>query len=74
MSSLAWMILMQNPNLDQPEGGHKKQKLHEYEIWLSSGEIMYILAANSEEAAWDALELSLDRSATLVNVFRTHEW
>ena len=35
---------------------------------------MYILAANSEEAAWDALELSMDRNVTLVNVFKTHEW
>jgi hypothetical protein len=35
---------------------------------------MYILAANAEEAAWDALELSMDRKVTLVNVFRTHEW
>ena len=47
---------------------------NEYEVWLSSGESMYILAANSEEAAWDALELSMDRKVTLVNVFRTHEW
>ena len=48
--------------------------LREYEVTLSSGETMYILAANSEEAAWDALELSMDRQCKLTNVRRTHEW
>lgn len=48
--------------------------LREYEVTLSSGERMYILAANSEEAAWDALELSMDRSSKLINITRTYEW
>jgi hypothetical protein len=48
--------------------------LREYEVTLSSGETMYILAANSEEAAWDALELSMDRHCKLTNVRRTDEW
>ena len=48
--------------------------LREYEVTLSSGETMYILAANSEEAAWDALELSMDRQCKLTNVRRTYEW
>lgn len=48
--------------------------LREYEVTLSSGECMYILAADSEQAAWDALELSMDRSSTLINIARTHEW
>ena len=48
--------------------------LREYEVTLSSGEMMYILAANSEEAAWDALELSMDRQCKLTNVRRTDEW
>ena len=48
--------------------------LREYEVTLSSGETMYILAANSEEAAWDALELSMDRQCKLTNVRRTDEW
>ena len=73
MFTLAWS-LMQNPNQDQLAVARQSPRLHEYEVWLSSGENMYILAANSEEAAWDALELSMDRSVTLVNVFRTHEW
>ena len=52
---------MQSPNQDQPAVGLQSPRLHEYEVWLSSGENMYILAANAEEAAWDALELSMDR-------------
>ena len=73
MFTLAWS-LMQNPNQDQLDVGLQSPRLHEYCVTLSSGENMYILATNSEEAAWDALELSMDRSVTLVNVFRTHEW
>jgi len=73
MFTLAWS-LMQSPNQDQLAVERQSPRLHEYEVWLSSGESMYILAANAEEAAWDALELSIDRSVTLVNVFRTHEW
>ena len=63
-----------NPNQDQPAVALQSPRLHEYNVTLSSGEVMYILAANSEEAAWDALELSMDRNVTLVNVFKTHEW
>ncbi|BAQ93944.1 hypothetical protein [uncultured phage_MedDCM-OCT-S45-C4] len=65
---------MQNQNQDQLAVGLRSPRLHEYCVTLSNGENMYILAANSEEAAWDALELSIDRTVTLVNVFRTHEW
>lgn len=72
MFTLAWSLM--NQNQDQPAAGLQSPRLHEYEVWLSSGESMYILAANAEEAAWDALELSMDRKVTLVNVFRTHEW
>ncbi len=71
---------MQSPNHGQRDAANLPQldlshsPLREYEITLSSGEIMYILAANSEEAAWDALELSMDRTCKLVNVRRTDEW
>ena len=65
---------MPNQNQDQPAVGLQSQSLREYCVVLSSGESMYILAANSEEAAWDALELSMDRNVTLVNVFQTDEW
>ena len=53
---------------------YSKSPLREYEIVLSSGEVMYILAANLEQAAWDALELSVDRNVKLVNVRQTDEW
>lgn len=48
--------------------------LREYNVTLSSGEILYILAANSEEAAWHALELSEDREAQLQDVRLIDEW
>ena len=53
---------------------YSKSPLREYEVMLSSGEVMYILAANLEQAAWDALELSVDRNVKLVNVRQTDEW
>lgn len=53
---------------------YSQSPLREYEIMLSSGEVMYILAANLEQAAWDALELSVDRNVKLVNVRQTDEW
>ena len=73
MFTLAWS-LMQSPNQDQLDVGLLSPRLHEYCVTLSSGENMYILAANSEEAAWDALELSMDRQCKLTNVRRTDEW
>jgi len=48
--------------------------LLEYNVTLSSGEILYILAANYEEAAWHALELSEDREAQLQDVRLIDEW
>ena len=51
-----------------------QSSLREYNVTLSSGEILYILAANSEEAAWHALELSMDREAQLQDVRLIDEW
>jgi hypothetical protein len=74
---------MQSPSHVQPDDVSPRSQqpidlshspLREYEVTLSSGETMYILAANSEEAAWDALELSMDRQCKLTNVRRTDEW
>lgn len=53
---------------------YSQSPLREYEVMLSSGEVMYLLAANLEDAAWDALELSVDRNVKLVNVRQTDEW
>jgi len=75
--------MMQSPSHVQPDDVSPRSQqpidlshspLREYEVTLSSGETMYILAANSEEAAWDALELSMDRQCKLTNVRRTDEW
>ena len=47
--------------------------LREYEITLSSG-VWYLLAPDSEHAAWNALELSRERNDQLLNVRRSDEW
>jgi hypothetical protein len=47
--------------------------LREYEITLSSG-VWYLLAPNSEQAAWNALELSRERNDELLNVQQTEMW
>lgn len=44
-----------------------------YEVQLSSG-TRYILAPNSEDAAWSALELSQERNDQLINVRLQDEW
>ena len=44
----------------------------EYEITMSSGETVYVLAADLEEAAWLAFELSKDMDATLKDVIPTN--
>lgn len=51
-----------------------QSRLREYVVTLSSGEEIYILAANAMDAAYDALELSMDRKANLINVRITDEW
>jgi len=48
--------------------------LREYNVTLSSGEVMYILARSSEDAAWNALELAADRSLKVYDVRLTDEW
>lgn len=44
-----------------------------YEVTLSSG-TRYILAPDSEQAAWSALELSHERNDKLINVRQHDEW
>jgi len=65
-----------NQSQDQHEGAnlHDHQSLHEYTVTLSSGEQIYILAADAMDAAYSALELSQDRHADLINVRITDEW
>jgi hypothetical protein len=44
-----------------------------YEVTLSSGTI-HLLAPDSEQAAWMALELSQERNDKLINVRQSDEW
>lgn len=53
---------------------HNHQRFDEYIVTLSSGEPVYILAANAMDAAFSALELSEDRHTKLVDVRLTDEW
>jgi len=48
-------------------------QLREYEVTLRSG-VWYLLAPDSEQAAWNALELSRERNDQLLNVRQTDEW
>tara|TARA_Y100000592_G_scaffold81851_1_gene129944 strand:+ start:499 stop:783 length:285 start_codon:yes stop_codon:yes gene_type:complete len=65
----------QRSNHDQHEGESLlNQSLREYTVTLSSGEEMYILAADAMDAAYSALELSEDRDTDLINVRITDEW
>jgi len=52
-------LLHQDQHEDaNPKHQLESQSLREYQVTLSSGEQMYILAANSMDAAYSALELS----------------
>ncbi len=62
----------QNQELSQLSLGHAR--VREYNVTLSSGETSYILARNSEEAAWHAWELAEDRTLKRVDVRLTDEW
>ncbi len=46
--------------------------MNEYTVHMSSGESVYILAADLEEAAWHAFELSKDMNTKLKDVIPTH--
>jgi hypothetical protein len=64
---------------DQHEDANQKynldsHSLQEYQVTLSSGERMFILAADSMDAAYSALELSEDRHSKLLNVRIIDEW
>lgn len=46
--------------------------MNEYTVHMSSGESVYILAADLEEAAWHAFELSKDMNTKLKDVIPNH--
>jgi len=48
--------------------------LQEYIVTLSNAESIYILARNSMDAAYNALELAEDRHCKLIDVRLREEW
>ena len=52
----------------------QKPKYQEFQVKLSSGEIFFLLALNSMNAAYSALELSRDRNCKLLDLKLTDEW
>ena len=70
----------QSPNQGQHDDARPQplnfshSPFREYNVTLSSGDTIYILARSSEEAAWHALELAEDRTVELVDVRLTDEW
>lgn len=74
MFSVAWTLMTDHrPNHGQHVAVNPRP-LREYNVTLSSGEVIYILARSSEQAAWSALELAADRTLKLVDVRQTDEW
>jgi hypothetical protein len=68
----------QNPSHVQHVGENKPMllrnySLKEYEYTQIDGQVRYLLAPDSEHAAWSAAELS-GGSQFVVNVKRTDEW
>ena len=64
----------QQPDLSQSPKAWLTPTLREYCVTLSSGEELYILAANLKDAAYDALELSKDTNTQLIDVRQSNEW
>ena len=46
--------------------------MEEYEVAMSNGEVVYILAPNLEQACWDAFELSKGKNTKLKDVVPTY--
>jgi hypothetical protein len=65
---------LQNQAQENQKYNLDSQSPREYQVTLSSGEKMYLLAANSMDAAYSALELSEDRNTKLINVSLIDEW
>ena len=70
--------MYQNQNHVQPAEENKPMLLRnsylkEYEYTQSDGQVRYLLAPDSEHAAWSAAELS-GGSRFLKNVKQTDEW
>ena len=46
----------------------------QYDVTLSVSGVTTVLAQDKEQAAWQALELSLVRGEKLIDVRQCHEW
>ena len=57
-----------NHDLHVDENPSLYQGLNEYLVTLSSGEIIYIAAADSMDAAYSAVELSEDRNTQILDI------
>lgn len=62
-----------HPDLHEDVSLHN-HPLREYNVTLSSGEVIYILARSPMQAAYGALELAEERNTNLINVRITDEW
>ena len=74
---------LKNPSQSQEQHDEESQAetyklsqspLQEYMVTLSDDEPIYILARNSMEAAYNAMELSTDRNCKLIDVRLCDEW
>ena len=64
----------QNQDLQDAENLHdyEDSTLNEYQVVMSDGECIYILAEDIEQAAWDAWYISVDKDTKLVDVIQTN--
>lgn len=69
-------LISVNPNQDlqdaENQHDYEDPTLHEYQVVMSDGECIYILAEDIEQAAWDAWYISVDKDTKLVDVIQTN--
>lgn len=69
-------LISLNPNQDLQDAENQHDygdpTLQEYQVVMSDGECIYILAENLEQAAWDAWYISVDKDTKLVDVIQTN--
>lgn len=69
-------LISVNPNQDLQDAenlhDYEDPTLNEYQVVMSDGECIYILAEDIEQAAWDAWYLSVDKDTKLVDVIQTN--
>lgn len=68
------ILLHQGPEPSARLDDSLSESPFEFIVTLTNGEKMYLLARNSMDAAYSALELSEDRNTKLLNVRLVDEW